>query len=198
MILDFGFWIENEWLSNLKSKIASILGKMMNLDLWQLLAVILILGGLIGVIVPVLPSSPLVLAGCLLWAWAENFQRVGWGTIAVLTFIMVLSMLNEIWLKNWAAQRTGANWKTLLGAFVGGLGGGVVLSPILPVFGTLVGAGLGAAAGVIAVEYWQKRHWPSAANTAWNYCLGSLLSIGVNLLLCFIMLGVFIWQIARG
>lgn len=168
---------------------------MMNIDLWQLIAVILILGGVIGVIVPVLPSSPLVLAGCLLWAWADGFQRVGWGTIAVLALITVLSMLNEIWLKNWAAQRAGANWKTLLGAFVGGMAGGAGLSPLLPVVGTLVGAALGAALGVILLEYWQKRNWPSAANTAKTYCLGSLLSIGVNLLLCFIMLGVFAWQV---
>jgi hypothetical protein len=164
-------------------------------QLAQLLAILLILLGFIGIVVPVLPSTPLIFVGCVLWAWADGFQRVGVVTLSVIAFVMILSLLNDIVLKNWAAKRVGATWKTLIGAILGGLIGGAMLSPILPVIGTIAGASIGAMFGIVLLEYLQKRDWGIATKTAWNYCLGSAISSGVGLVLSLIMIGIFAWRI---
>ncbi|MFN7136357.1 MAG: hypothetical protein ACK4MU_02380, partial [Thermomonas sp.] len=49
-----------------------------------LLAAVLVLAGLAGTLLPVLPGAPLVFAGLLLAAWADGFQHVGpWPLLAL-------------------------------------------------------------------------------------------------------------------
>lgn len=45
--------------------------------LWSL-AVLLVLSGIAGMILPALPGSPLLFAGLVCAAWAEDFAYVGW------------------------------------------------------------------------------------------------------------------------
>lgn len=51
--------------------------------LW-LVAALLIVAGFAGLILPMLPGIPLVFAGLVLLAWAENFTYVGWITLTLL------------------------------------------------------------------------------------------------------------------
>ena len=58
--------------------------------LWYVLAVVLIVVGFVGTIVPALPGVPLVFAGMFVAAWADGFQHVGvWWLVGlgVLTLI---------------------------------------------------------------------------------------------------------------
>ncbi len=48
--------------------------------LWAL-ALLLTVAGLAGLILPMLPGSPIVFAGLLAAAWAEDFAYVGWRTL---------------------------------------------------------------------------------------------------------------------
>ena len=48
------------------------------------LAALLIVVGFAGLILPAVPGIPLVFAGRVLLAWAENFVFVGWGALALL------------------------------------------------------------------------------------------------------------------
>ena len=48
--------------------------------IWAL-AVVLVVVGLAGVVLPALPGTVLIFAGLLLAAWADGFVRVGAGTI---------------------------------------------------------------------------------------------------------------------
>src|SRR5579862_6273454 len=51
---------------------------------WWVLAIALIVAGVAGTVVPVLPGAALVFAGMLLAAWIDDFQRVGWITLSIL------------------------------------------------------------------------------------------------------------------
>jgi uncharacterized protein YqgC (DUF456 family) len=57
--------------------------------LW-LLAAVLVVAGILGLVLPVLPGTPLLFAGLLIAAWVEDFAYVGAGT---LTGIAVLAIL---------------------------------------------------------------------------------------------------------
>jgi uncharacterized protein YqgC (DUF456 family) len=47
------------------------------------LAALLIAVGIVGLLLPVLPGIPLLLAGLVVAAWAEGFEEVSLGTLAV-------------------------------------------------------------------------------------------------------------------
>ena len=58
------------------------------LVIWAL-AVVLVVVGLAGVVLPALPGTVLIFAGLLLAAWADDFVRVGAGTIIGLGILTV-------------------------------------------------------------------------------------------------------------
>ena len=60
--------------------------------LWLLGAVLVALG-IAGMLLPALPGPPLLFAGFLLAAWAEDFEYVGSGTLAVLAVLSLLAYL---------------------------------------------------------------------------------------------------------
>ncbi|MFL6291527.1 MAG: DUF456 family protein, partial [Thermoanaerobaculia bacterium] len=56
--------------------------------LWAV-AILLVLAGLAGTILPALPGAPLVFAGLLIAAWIDHFQKVGWFILTLLFLLML-------------------------------------------------------------------------------------------------------------
>ncbi|MGH7809224.1 MAG: DUF456 family protein, partial [Candidatus Binatia bacterium] len=65
--------------------------------LYWLLAAALVGLGLAGLVLPGLPGAPLILAGLVLVAWAENFIYMGIWTIVALTLRALLSYGVDFW-----------------------------------------------------------------------------------------------------
>ncbi|HKE94784.1 MAG TPA: DUF456 family protein, partial [Povalibacter sp.] len=90
--------------------------------LWTL-AILLMLVGALGIILPALPGIPLMFAGMVVAAAIDNFQRIGWITLSVLGFLTLLAVLIEFVASALGAQRVGASkravWGALLGTVVG-------------------------------------------------------------------------------
>lgn len=139
-----------------------------DLLLWTVwvLAFGLVIVGLAGTILPILPGVPLVLLGLFLIAWLDGFERVGWWTLLWLTALTVLSVVIDFIATAEGARRFGAGRLAILGATLGLLFGlffgliGIVLGPFVgAVIGHLLGragldaslrAGVGATIGVMA------------------------------------------------
>jgi uncharacterized protein len=60
--------------------------------LW-ILAGVLVLVGLAGTILPMLPGVPFVFGGLLIAAWIDNFQRIGWPTLTVLAVLTAVALI---------------------------------------------------------------------------------------------------------
>lgn len=149
--------------------------------LWSL-AVILIVLGIAGNILPVLPGAPLVLAGLFLGAWADGFVHVGWWTMGVIGALTLLTMALDFLAASLGAKGVGASTAAVWGAALGGIAGiffglwGVVLGPF-------VGAALG--------EYWHRRKILRAAHVGLATWVGLAVGAAGKVALCFIMVGVF-------
>ncbi|MCX6018998.1 MAG: DUF456 domain-containing protein, partial [Chloroflexi bacterium] len=91
--------------------------------------------GLLGSLIPVLPGPILILAGAFVIAAGDGFERIGWPILGVLVLFTALSWGAELVITTIFTRRAGATWRTVVGAIVGGLAGGVVLSAIFSVFG---------------------------------------------------------------
>ena len=130
------------------------------------ITLLVMLVGLAGSIVPVLPGPPLVLIAALghkLWFGQHSASGL---VLICLTTLTLAALLMDYFASVYGAKRFGATWRGLLGAFVGGLVGlffnipGIIIGPFLGamVFELLGGykidkasrAGLGATLGVFA------------------------------------------------
>lgn len=152
--------------------------------LYYALAVVLILVGIAGVILPALPGLPLVFAGMLLAAWAGDFQQIGWVTLLVLGLLTALSFAADIFSTAVGAQRVGASRKALVGTVIGTFAG-LFFMPI----GLFAGPFVGALVG----ELWHGRELGQAAKVGLGTWLGIVLGVVLKLGLTFAMLGLFVF-----
>ncbi|HLS83263.1 MAG TPA: DUF456 domain-containing protein [Arenimonas sp.] len=157
--------------------------------LWFLLAALLILVGLLGTLLPVLPGLPVTFAGMWLAAWADDYQRVGAGTLVVLGLLVLLSIAADMFASMVGARRVGASGKAVIGAGVGGVVG---LFFGLP--GLLAGPFLGASLG----ELWHGRQFRMATRVGFGTWLGLLLGAILKLLLAAVMLAIFFAMLLLG
>src|SRR3546814_6447420 len=85
------------------------------------LAALMVLIGLAGIILPILPGVVLVFAGMFLAAWVGDFVAVGPWTVGILAGLTLLSLLVDLLASVAGAQRVNASRQALLGAFLGSL-----------------------------------------------------------------------------
>lgn len=152
--------------------------------LYYAMAIVLILVGIVGVLLPALPGLPLVFAGMLLAAWAGDFQQIGWVTLVVLGVLTALSFVVDIVSTAIGAQRVGASRKALLGTVIGTFAG-LFFMPIGLLAGPFVGALLG--------ELWHGRELRQATTVGLGTWLGIVLGVVLKLGLAFAMLGLFVF-----
>lgn len=95
---------------------------------------LIILAGMIGVVIPVLPGLFLTLLGVALWAW-EVDSTPGWVVLGVCALWFVLGLAGQYLVPGRRLRSEGVRTGSLLLAVVGGLVGMVVI----PVVGFFVG-----------------------------------------------------------
>jgi hypothetical protein len=150
--------------------------------LW-ILAILLVLAGLAGMVLPALPGAPLLFAGLLVAAWAEDFVHVGARTLIALGVMAGLSYALDFAATALGARRFGASPRAIAGAALGTVAG---------LFFGLPGILLGPFLGAVAGELTARRHLPSAARAGAGAFLGLLLATAGKLALGFAMLGLFL------
>jgi len=154
----------------------------MTIVLW-ILACILVLIGIAGTVLPAVPGTPLVFCGFLIAAWIDNFQRVGWVTLAVLGALTLLSLGVDLLAASVGAKRVGASRPAIIGAAVG-----TIVGLFLGFAGLVVGPFLGALVG----EYSSRGDWVKAGRVGFGAWLGFIVGAAVKLGLAFTMLGIFV------
>ncbi len=158
------------------------------------LAYLLIFFGLIGSVLPLLPGPFLIFLGALLWAAVDGFQTVGWPTLVFLLILTLLAWGSDIFLTATMTKRAGASWKAVGGAIAGGLLAGIFLGGWIPVIGTIVATIGGAVAGILAIEFLDKRDLRQAFQAGKAYIGGYLLSSVFEAALAVFMIVIFAWQ----
>jgi hypothetical protein len=170
----------------------------MGLPLWVFwIALVAMLVGLLGVIVPILPDVVFIWAVILVYAIAEGFTSIDPITFAVLTALGALGFGAEFLMSQAGAKVSGAsNWSLLAGIALGVLGAAVGF--IFLGIGAIPGAFLGALAGLVLVEWYQRRDWRKTLKVVGGWLIGYLLSVGVQLSIGVAMILIFAWQVLAG
>jgi uncharacterized protein YqgC (DUF456 family) len=145
-------------------------------------AVVFVLAGLAGTLLPVLPGVPLVFAGLLAAAWADGFQHVGWPVLLVLGVLTAAAFVVDIAASGIGARRAGATRAATLGAGLGALVGVFFGLP-----GLLLGPFVGAAVGQFAA----RGDVSEAGRVGFGAWLGFLVGTAAKLALAVLMVLVF-------
>lgn len=145
-------------------------------------AVVAILAGLAGVILPLLPGTPLVFAGLWLLAWLDGFVRVGTATLVVLAVLAALALLVDYLASALGVKRVGASGLAVTGALIGAVVG---------VFGGFIGVVVGPVIGATIGELLSRAGHRQAARAGVAAGLGFIVAIVAKLGISFAMLGIF-------
>ena len=154
----------------------------MTVLLW-VVAVLLILVGFAGIILPALPGTILIFAGLLLAAWADGFTRVGIPTIVVIGIIGAASYGVDFAAGALGARHLGASRRAMAGAALG-----TVFGLFFGLPGLIVGPFIGAAAGELSTN----RNWRQAGKAGVAAWIGFVIGTAVKVGIAFAMLGIFV------
>lgn len=153
----------------------------MTTALW-IAAVLLVVIGIAGTVLPALPGTLFVFAGLLLGAWIDAFSRVSLVTIVLLGGLTLLSFAVDLGAAALGAKRVGASRHAIIGAAAGTLLG-------LP-FG-IIGIVFGPFVGAVAGEWIARRDTVNAGRVGIATWLGFLIGTALKIVLAFVMVGLF-------
>jgi uncharacterized protein YqgC (DUF456 family) len=150
--------------------------------LW-ILSVVLIMLGLAGTVLPILPGTLLVWGGIVLGAWIDNFTRVGTTTVWVISALAVLAWALDYVAGLLGASKAGASRQALLGAAIGTVAG-LFMGFVGVLFMPLVGAAIG--------EYLARKDHNRAVRVGMATWIGIMVGLVAKVVLGFVMVGIFV------
>jgi len=146
-------------------------------------AVVLVIVGLAGLVLPAIPGPPVLLLGLVAAAWAENFVHVGIWMLSVLALMTLLAYGVDFAATAFGARRFGASPRAAAGAAIGTLVG---------LFFGLAGILLGPFLGAVLAELTVRRPLHEAGRAGLGATIGLVVGAAVKMALGFAMVGLFV------
>ncbi len=161
------------------------------MTVWDVLLLIttmlVMLFGLLGSLLPVIPGLPIIWGASLLYAILTGFEDITQSYLITFGLLTVFVLLMDYVAGIYGAKRMGASRWGLVGAVAGMIVGIIV--------GNLPGFILGPLIGAVAFELLIGRKFKEAMKAGFGTFLGFLAGTVMKLVLSFIMIGVFLWAI---
>lgn len=158
-------------------------------------AVVFLIIGLVGIIVPILPGIVLIWLTVLAYAIVERFEAIDPITFFVISLIALISGTSDLWMTFLGAKTSGASVRAMVLGFLGGILGFFLLGSFIPIIGSLVGGIFGYSIGVLIGQYHKYRDW----NLAFKASVGGVVGWGVATIIQvvagIIIIMIFIWQV---
>lgn len=142
-----------------------------------ILAGVLVVVGLIGIVLPMLPGPVLVVAGIAVWA-VPRHDRVGWIVLGVAVGLTLLGAIAKYLLPGRKLRAAGVPWWSL----AAGVALGIVGFFVVPVLGLLLGFVLGVFLAELARLGSAEAAWPSTRRALSAAGWSILIELGAGLL----------------
>ncbi|MFC1900791.1 DUF456 domain-containing protein [Chloroflexota bacterium] len=159
--------------------------------MWNVLSIIacfiLMIVGLIGVVVPMLPGVPLAWLGLLIYALASGFEKISIATTVIFFVLMLLTLAIDFLAPILGVKKYKASAWGVFGVFIGFIIGIIVFGP----WGIILGPFLGALIGELIARRQPGQALKSALGAIVGFLAGSLLKVALIL----VMMGFFIMSL---
>ena len=161
------------------------------MGIWEIIlfaiSIIIMTAGMAGIIVPIIPSIPLIWLGSFIYAVFTHFEKITWVILLIFALLTIFSIVLENIGNVYGAKKFGATKWGIIGSVVGtGVGfytGGPVGLILGPVIGTIVFEFIGGKGYKGALK--------SGLGNFVGFLGGSILKFVVGLA----MIIVFIWKV---
>lgn len=154
----------------------------MDATLLWIAAFALVAVGVAGLVLPVLPGTPLLFGGLWLAAWIDGYAKVGVPVVVLLGVMAALAWAADYGAAALGVQRVGASRLAMIGAVLG-----AVFGLALGIVGLVLGPVLGAMAG----EWIHRRDARQATRAGLAAGLGFILAVAAKLGIAVAMLVTF-------
>ncbi|WP_448102499.1 DUF456 domain-containing protein [Luteibacter jiangsuensis] len=145
-----------------------------------LLAAALVVGGVAGAVLPVLPGIPMIFGGIWLAAAVDQYRHLGWAWLVAIGIVGAVGVALDFVSASLGAKRIGASPRALWGA-----GAGTVVGMFFGIPGLIVGPFAGAMAG----ELWSGTSVLRSAHVGVGTWVGMLLGLLAKVVISFLMIG---------
>ena len=146
-------------------------------------ATLLVVAGLLGLVLPAIPGAPLIFAGLLLAAWAENFTYIGFWTLVALGLIALLTYGIDFWATMFGAKKFGASKRAVVGALIGAAAGLFMGLPGM-IFCPFIGAVIGELSAQPNIQ--------RATQAGIGATIGLVIGAALKIAMAFAMIGIFV------
>lgn len=148
-----------------------------------MIALLVMLAGVAGSILPGLPGPPLVLAAAIGHRLCFGAASASNTVLALMTGLMALSLALDYAASLLGAKKLGATWRGMIGAALGG-----AVGLCFPPIGLVLGPFLGA----LALEMASGREFKEASRAGVGAVLGLLAGVAGKVACCLAMAGLFV------
>ena len=150
---------------------------------------VLLIAGLLGSFLPLLPGTPLIVLGALLFAFMTDFQTIGVGRLLILVGFSLLAYALDYTAGALGVRRFGGSGWAVMGALLGAVVG---------VFFGVIGLVLGPILGSVLGELLRSRKLKDSLRSGFGTGVGMLLGVVAKLSLAVVMVGLVLWWIWNG
>jgi uncharacterized protein len=145
-----------------------------------LLSALLIVGGIAGAILPVLPGIPMIFGGIWLAAAVDEYHHLGWGWLIAIGIVGAVGVALDFVSASLGAKKLGATPRALWGAGIGTTVG---------MFFGIPGLIIGPFAGAVVGELSSGKSILRSAHVGVSTWVGMLVGVLAKVVISFLMLG---------
>lgn len=147
------------------------------------LALILMMLGLLGTVLPGLPGAPIIFVAALLHRIVRGESGPAWSVVAVLGVMALVSIGLDFAATGLGARRMGSTWRGAVGAVAGAMAGMLWLP-----FGLIIGPLVGA----VILEMVGGREWRDAGKAGFGAVVGMFVGAVARIACAVAMIGLFV------
>ena len=151
------------------------------------ISVMIMLVGMAGIIVPIIPSIPLIWLGAFLYAIFTHFEKITWMLLLIFALLTIFSIVLENLGNVYGAKKFGATRWGIIGSVVGTGVGFYIGGP--------VGLILGPIVGTVVFELIGGKGYKGALKSGLGNFVGFLGGSIIKLIVGLTIIFIFIWKV---
>lgn len=164
------------------------------MGIWEIVifttSLIIIFVGMAGIVVPVIPSTPLIWFGVFFYAICTHFEKITWMVLLIFAMLTIFSIILENLGNIYGAKRFGATRWGIIGS-IAGTGVGFYM-------GGPIGLLLGPIVGTIIFEIIGGKDYTGALKSGLGNFVGFIGGTVIKIAIGLTMISLFIWKVFVG
>ncbi len=152
-----------------------------------IVSLLIMLSGLVGIVLPIIPSTPLIWMGVFVYAACDRFESIGWSLLLIFAILTIISLALDYLGGVIGAKKYGATRWGLIGSVIGGIAGFFM--------GGIIGLIFGPFFGAVLFELIFGKDLKGAFKSGVGTFVGFLGGVIVKLVISVVIIGIFIIKV---